>query len=232
MCHASNGLLLESGAVTPWSLDIRLLVIIPGWRMRRAILRPLISWCSEMPVLRIHQGCHARPSGRRHLSSCSTTWACCAMEKLPLPREWHPTWLLACSPSISAGVDHEIVPSSPALVLGNEEAYWQEKSVLETVLNLCLSGLRCHQWIWGSFAYLPTSLILLSFPYRIIDSLRLEKTSVAWILSHYFKQCLSTWWEAGPTWGSSGASNVPEWPEGVKSGSIPSQTLFKCWQWR
>jgi len=37
---------------------------------------------------------------------------------------------------------------------------------------------------------------------------------------------------AGPTKESSGASNSPEWPEGVKPGSTPSQTSFKGWQWR
>jgi len=52
------------------------------------------------------------------------------------------------------------------------------------------------------------------------------------MLSHCLKQWWSTWWKAGPAHGSSGVCNVPEWSEGVKPGSTPSQTSLKGWQWR
>jgi len=38
--------------------------------------------------------------------------------------------------------------------------------------------------------------------------------------------------KAGPTQGSSGACNIPEWTEGVEPGATPSQPSFKGWQWR
>ena len=37
--------------------------------------------------------------------------------------------------------------------------------------------------------------------------------------------------KAGPTQGTSGVCNVPEWLEGLEPGCTPSQTSFKGWQW-
>ena len=52
------------------------------------------------------------------------------------------------------------------------------------------------------------------------------------MLSHGLNQWLSTWREGRANQGSSGACNASEWLEGVESGSTPSQSLFKGWQWR
>ena len=55
----------------------------------------------------------------------------------------------------------------------------------------------------------------------------------------YWKCWVTAWtsdWAPGrkaePTQGSSGASNAPEWWEGLEPGSTPSQTSFKGWRWR
>ena len=46
------------------------------------------------------------------------------------------------------------------------------------------------------------------------------------MLSHSLKQWLSTWWEGGPTQGSSGVHNAPEWPEGwSQDPPLPSPHL-------
>ena len=57
-------------------------------------------------------------------------------------------------------------------------------------------------------------------------------TDVVEMLSQGLKQWWSTWWKGRANLGSSGVCNVPEWPEGMQSGSSPSQPSFKGWQWR
>ena len=67
--------------------------------------------------------------------------------------------------------------------------------------------------------------------FRNTISLKFEEfLIVVEMLSRSLKQCLRTWWKAGPTQGSSAACNAPEWLEGVETGSILSQTIFKSWQ--